>query len=189
MTPGAIMIRTSLTDPLIIDEIRCAQGLIGLALCPGMAGGDDEGVWRRDLEADMLLISQWRPDEVVSLMEDQELADLGVARLGESVTRRGLGWRKLPLLDGHGPDHRFERAWSAAGPALRRILKGGGKVLLHCRDGRGRAGMVAARLLVETGCAPAQAIGLVRAARTGALGSVNQEAWVMNLIGPMADAG
>ena len=49
---------------------------------------------------------------------------------------------------------------------------------MHCRDGRTRAGVVAARLLVEAGCAPHDAINRVRAARQGALDSLEQEEYV-----------
>ena len=45
----------------------------------------------------------------------------------------------------------------------------GGKVLIHCRGGLGRAGLVAALLLVEEGVSPPEAIRRVRAARPGAI--------------------
>ena len=49
---------------------------------------------------------------------------------------------------------------------------------LHCRDGRDRTGMVAARLLVELGCHPSDAINRVRGARPGAIATAEQEAYV-----------
>ena len=56
-----------------------------------------------------------------------------------------------------------------------RALRDGGRVLLHCRAGLGRTGMIAARLLVELGTPPDAAIVSVRAARTGAIETRAQE--------------
>jgi protein-tyrosine phosphatase len=79
----------------------------------------------------------------------------------------GLQWVHLPIPDVCPPDHRFEAEWAVAGPELRRIIRRGGSVLVHCRGGLGRAGTVAARLLVELGMEPAEAIAAVRQARSG----------------------
>ena len=49
------------------------------------------------------------------------------------------------------------------------------------RGGMGRAGTVAARLLVERGMSPRAAIHAVRAVRTGAIESRSQEAYVTAL--------
>lgn len=42
-------------------------------------------------------------------------------------------------------------------------------MLVHCKGGLGRAGMIAARLLVELGMPPDTAIRQVRLARRGAI--------------------
>ena len=59
-----------------------------------------------------------------------------------------------------------------------RCLRSGGDVLVHCKGGLGRAGMIAARLLVELGMAPEQAIREVRRARKGAIETPSQLALV-----------
>ena len=51
-------------------------------------------------------------------------------------------------------------------------------ILVHCRGGLGRAGMISARLLVESGVEPQTAIERVRTARPGAIEKRQQEAWV-----------
>ena len=65
-----------------------------------------------------------------------------------------------------------------AGARLRERLRRGERVLVHCRGGLGRAGSVAARLLVEFGAAPNEAIRQVRVARPGAIETREQEQWV-----------
>jgi protein-tyrosine phosphatase len=49
---------------------------------------------------------------------------------------------------------------------------------MHCRGGLGRAGMISARLLVESGVEPTAAMERVRAARPGAIETPRQEEWV-----------
>ena len=72
------------------------------------------------------------------------------------------------------------------GHALRRGrslcgLDDAGRVLVHCKGGLGRAGLVAARILVERGAAPMDAINLVRRVRPGAIQTIRQEAYVRSL--------
>jgi hypothetical protein len=64
---------------------------------------------------------------------------------------------------------------------LRSILRSGSDVLVHCRGGLGRAGTIAARLLVELGMKPATAIASVRAVRPGAIETSDQEKFVLNI--------
>jgi ADP-ribosyl-[dinitrogen reductase] hydrolase len=58
---------------------------------------------------------------------------------------------------------------------LRRKLN----VLVHCRGGLGRAGTIAARLLVELGMEPTKAIASVRGVRPGAIETSEQERFVL----------
>jgi ADP-ribosyl-[dinitrogen reductase] hydrolase len=89
-------------------------------------------------------------------------------------------WFHLPIVDVSTPDERFEQEWDAAGEELRSILRSGSDVLVHCRGGLGRAGTVAARLLVELGMEPATAIANVRAVRPGAIETSDQEKFVLD---------
>jgi protein-tyrosine phosphatase len=66
-------------------------------------------------------------------------------------------WFHLPIVDVSTPDKRFEREWDIAGEELGSILRRGLDVLVHCRGGLGRAGTIAARLLVELGMDPTKA--------------------------------
>ena len=177
-------IRTSLSHPLRIDElgIEGAVGLIGITFCPGKRGESYGGFrWERNLETDLNLIALWRADAVVTLIEDHEFEMLGVAQLGLQVLARGMEWHHLAIKDVAPPDTRFEEGWVASGPPLRGILRRGGKVLVHCRGGLGRAGTVAARLLVEFGVPHIDAIANVRRARVGAIETQEQMQYVLKL--------
>jgi ADP-ribosyl-[dinitrogen reductase] hydrolase len=174
--------RTSLTDPIRIAELSAGpgRGRVGICFCPGKHDAHAmSGPWDRDLALDLDAIRDWGAAAVVTLVEQQELRLLRVERLGEEVIRRDMAWFHLPILDVSIPDAAFERRWETAGATLRSLLRGGENVLVHCRGGLGRAGTIAARLLVELGAEPAAAIRQVRAARPGAIETAEQARYVL----------
>ena len=92
-----------------------------------------------------------------------------------------MKWFHLPIADASIPDETFEREWESAGRKLRKILRSGSDVVVHCRGGLGRAGTIAARLLAELGAEPQQAMAEVRQARPGAIENSIQENFVMKI--------
>ncbi len=179
-------VRTSLSDPLHIAEVPAGAGLVGLTICPGKRGDSAFGAsWERDLDADVRVIREWGAAAVVTLIEDHEFEMLGVERLSTAVNDAGMEWHHLPIRDVQVPDARFEASWASTGVRLGNRLRSGERVLVHCRGGLGRTGMVAARLLVEfAGATPRQALDDVRAVRHGAVETPAQEAWVLELDSP-----
>ncbi len=174
--------RTSLTDPLRIAELPVAGagGMVGVTFCPGKRGDSVfERPWARDIDADLDVVQHWGARAVLTLIEEHEMRLLDVPDLGQRIASRGIAWHHLPIVDGTAPGPSFEQAWRVAGRSVVDALMQGGKVLVHCRGGLGRAGTVAACLLVEFGAAPRQAIRQVRAARHGAIETREQERYVM----------
>jgi ADP-ribosyl-[dinitrogen reductase] hydrolase len=169
--------RTSQTHPLQIAEVQASDshGLIGITFCPGKQQvAAYTGDWARDLATDLDAIAVWNAAAVVTLVEEHELASLGVAALGEGVRERHMVWHHLPIRDVGTPGEAFEDAWARVGESLRGMLRSGANVLVHCKGGLGRAGLVAARLLVELGMAPDEAVRQVRAVRPGAIETAAQ---------------
>jgi ADP-ribosyl-[dinitrogen reductase] hydrolase len=114
----------------------------------------------------------------VTLLDDVELARLRLQRLPAMLSAAAIAWYRTPVAPEQGVTPEFESIWNRIGPILREILWQGGKVALHCRDGRDRTGMITARLLVELGCQPLDAINRVRGARPGAIATDTQEKYV-----------
>lgn len=176
--------RTSHSHPLQIAELAAGPGMgkLGLTFCPGKhQAAAATGSWDRDLGLDVAEIARWNAAAVVSLVEQHELDTLGVLGLGTAVHDAHMAWYHLPIRDVGVPDDAFEESWKGAGRELRGILRAGFNVLVHCKGGLGRAGTVAARLLVELDWAPEEAIAAIRAARPGAIETAEQQAHVLAL--------
>ena len=175
------MKRTSVTHPLQIAEVqsKAEQGRIGVTLCPGKT---DQwamtGDWERDLGLDLDAVQKWGAAAVITLVEAKELTLLRVENLGAEVARRGMLWFHLPIVDVSTPTAEFEKRWSEVRAQLLGMIRDGQNVLVHCRGGLGRAGMIAARLLVELGMDPTDAIARVRTVRPGAIETIEQERYV-----------
>jgi len=180
---------TSQTSPLRIAEISIPNinGKIGLTLCPGKKGPSAQRhTWARDLEADLSAIVAWRAKSIVSLLESNEFEMLGVNGLGLAIKQRGIDWYHVEIMDGQRPDGRFLNRWPALSATLASQLRCDERVLIHCRGGLGRTGTVAAILLVDLNVDVNSAIAMVRAARPGAIETLDQEAFVGEYAGVAA---
>ena len=174
--------RTSASHPLQIASVSAGpgRGRIGITFCPGKTQPSSmTGGWNRDLDADVAAITDWGAAAVVTLIEPHEIESLEVAGLGKAVAAAHMDWIHLPIPDVSVPDRKFEDAWTIAGEGLRARLRDGFDVLVHCKGGLGRAGMIAARLLAELGTAPGEAVERVRAARDRAIETPAQLAHVL----------
>lgn len=177
-------VKTSASHPLRVAELPLGGdfGDIGITLCPGKKTTVGlAGPWHRDLDADLDEIKAWGASAVLTLITLAEMAWLQVTGLPRGCNQRGMVWYHLPITDGTPPDARADREWRQfIGPAVRNTLNNGDRVLIHCRGGLGRAGTIAARLLVEMRVMnPEPAIRQVRAVRPGAIETPAQVAHVM----------
>lgn len=178
------MKRTSTTHPLQIAAVSAGSefGRVGITFCPGKYDRHAmTGEWDRDLALDLDAVRDWGAAAVVTLLEPKELTLLRVERLGDAVMHRNMLWFHLPIVDVSIPSERFEQQWNVAGEKLRSMLRRRLDLMIHCRGGLGRAGTIAARLLIELGTKPTAAIAKVRAVRPGAIETPEQEAYVLGI--------
>jgi ADP-ribosyl-[dinitrogen reductase] hydrolase len=167
-------------------DIPGVAGVLGLTHCPGRKLRMPGLHWSRDLVADLDAIGAWGASTLVTLNQSDELSMLGVADLGRLAAER-FDWIWLPIPDGDVPNAGFDRRWEVEGAKLRDRLVAGEKIVVHCLAGLGRTGTIAARLLIEFGEQPKQAIERVRAAREGTIENLWQEQYVLSLTPPAAD--
>jgi ADP-ribosyl-[dinitrogen reductase] hydrolase len=170
-------------NPLRIDAVPApgTPGLIGMTLCPGKKDPYAAfGAWDRDLAADLQTIRDWGASTLVTLLQQHEFTLLGLPDFEVQVSGV-FRWLWLPIEDNGVPDAGFEERWPAAGAELRGRLVAGERILVHCRAGLGRTGMIAARLLVEFGMTPLEALNAVRRERPGTVETLLQERYVLTL--------
>jgi len=153
----------------IVGAGHC-RGQLSVSCCPGRAAAWLlPSVSQRELERDIATIARWGAKALVSLLDDFEFARLHLRRLPELAQAADVTWYHVPHAFGVLPDSEFDRLWTPISLRLQEILRSGGKVALHCRDGRDRSALIAARLLIELGSHPLDAMNRVRAARPGTL--------------------
>lgn len=144
------------------------RGRLGLCRLPGLYG---------DLESDLVQVRQWAPAIVVSMTELAEMDRCGSGALGSLLSREGIDWMHLPVRDFAGLSADGEAQWPGLSRRLHTLLDDGEGVLLHCRGGKGRSGMIALRLLVERGEDADVAFKRLRRERPGAVETEEQWAW------------
>ena len=148
---------------LTIAEINLGAGQLAISPAPGR-GGDYAG----DL-ADLLA---WQPALVISLTTQPEREAIA-PDLPADLARHGTHWRAFPITDYSTP----ETGWPALSPLIHAALAKGDRVLLHCMGGCGRSGMIALRLMVETGEDADAALNRLRARRPCAVETEAQRLW------------
>jgi protein-tyrosine phosphatase len=136
---------------------------------------------QRDLKADLdLLQGELSANTIVTLLDDYELRLLRVQSLKAEVEGRGMRWIQNPIVEMAAPRDPQDLA-PLVETISREVAVEGRHVIAHCRGGMGRAGLLAACVLIELGMAdgPVDAIAKVRAARDpAAVESRAQEAFI-----------
>ena len=161
--------------PLTLHALSVGEGILALCPLPG-AGGDFQG--------DMAHLHDWQPGLVISMTTDVEHLAAGAASLGQDIQAMGCRWQHLPVPDYAPPTQDMLNQWPGISTLARQALRGGGRVLVHCRGGCGRSGMVVLRLMIEAGEPPDQALQRLRAVRPCAVETEPQMHWAVTGAGP-----
>jgi len=151
-----------------------------LALASRPRGGD----WLGDEMA------AWRGagiGTVLSLLTPEEEADLDLKQEGREVEAYGMRFASLPIPDRQVPNSESEV--SAVLDRMEADLTAGKNVVVHCRQGVGRTGLVAACLLVSKGVTPDSAVKTISAARGNPVPeTVEQRRWIDHYAAILAGA-
>ena len=173
--------RTSDSDPYAVAwvEVDGVAGRLGIAMAPGRHDRVGTTTWWRDLHADLRRLRHvHRAHALVTLLTDDELRDLSIANLAHALDVHGVESLRLPFRDGGVPTSSQEDAVMALVHGIVRRLRDGRTVVIHCRAGQGRSGLVAATTVAVLGGTPATAVERVRLAQPRAVETVSQEAYV-----------
>ena len=161
-----------------VNEFEGGGGRLGLCCCPGKrlkkprprAGHEEaEGPIMRDMRADcQQLAGAHGVTMIVCLLNDYELRSIGVdSKAFPAIVRAcQMEFVQFPIIEGTAPTEGIAGVQQVIAQAREETSRGG-RVAVHCRGGVGRAGMLAACYLLQTGEARTskQAIALVRKRR------------------------
>jgi protein-tyrosine phosphatase len=186
VTPSRV--RTSETDPIRVDFLPAGTGLapgrLGMTFAPGKKAPGVAGNWERDLDADLeRLVREFGALVLVSLLRPEEYALLGIEDLPDRAAAHQLDFHAFPITDAGVPSSVASTA-TLVQMLLARV-RSGDTVVVHCRGGLGRAGLVAACCLTAVGYDADRAIATVRAARRSTIETRGQE----RFIAEFAEAG
>ncbi|MEM7733701.1 MAG: protein phosphatase [Pseudomonadota bacterium] len=152
----------------VIYAVPVARGILGIAPMPGLNG---------QYEQDLAHLKDWKPAMVVSMTEPKELEAAGVTQLATDLQHSGTRWFSFPVVDRSVADPMQEGDWDTISETAVAALRGGGRVLIHCRMGCGRSGMAAVRIMVASGERPKAALDRLRAVRPCAIETREQQRW------------
>lgn len=127
-----------------------------LALSPRPRGGD----WLQDE------IRDWKQlgiHLVLSLLTPEEERELDLRQEADETRAQGLEFLSFPIADRQVP--RSESKLATVLESLKTTLAAGRNALIHCRQGVGRTGLVAACLLIGNGISPGAAVAEISSAR------------------------
>jgi protein-tyrosine phosphatase len=87
----------------------------------------------------------------------------------------------LPIKDYHPPSPAFDVEWLHHKAHIHALLDANETIALHCYAGLGRTGTIAAKILIERGFTPQEAISRVRETRPGSIETEAQENYLKAL--------
>ena len=126
-------------------------------------------------------VSEWKAsglDMVVSLLEGEEVSELGLQRESELCRSSGIEFLSFPIPDRGVPDN---------GPDVLQVAKfiasgiaEGRSIVIHCRAGIGRSSMIAACALICSGVEPHDALTRIKNARGLTVPDTDEQRdWIM----------
>jgi protein-tyrosine phosphatase len=130
------------------------------------------------LKDELLQMKQGGIQTLVSLLEEEEAASLGLAQEGSVAGQIGLQFVSFPIPDVHVPPNPDAFRKFAADLASR--LGAGVRIGVHCRGSIGRSTVTAACALIHLGWAPKAALDAIAAARGLSVPDTQeQEDWIL----------
>ena len=100
---------------------------------------------------------------IVSLLEIDEAAELGLSQEGAAAIEMGLEYGSFPIPDRHVPPNLATFRDFTAGLAVQ--LRAGTRIGVHCRGSIGRASITAACTLIHLGWKAEMALAAIESAR------------------------
>jgi protein-tyrosine phosphatase len=125
-------------------------------------------------------VAEWKArglEMIVSLLDRDEVSELGLQREAEICRANGIKFVSYPIPDRGVPEirHAKELADSIAGGIV-----DGRSIAIHCRAGIGRSSLIAASALICLGIEAGAALALIKEARGVSVPDTDEQRdWIM----------
>lgn len=150
------------------------KSMLSISCTPGYVGklsDSSEDLVRDDVD----IIYKNRYDIVLCLLTWEEMEKLNMMKYPKFLKDKGILFLHLPIFDGYIP------SISEMKPVVNKLvhkLLSGNNILIHCRCGYGRAGTIAACILLHFNYTSINAIKLIRDRRDKAIQTKHQEQFI-----------
>ncbi len=156
-----------MTYPLPMNSLKGKLSLMARPL-----GGDYLEEFIQDLQP-------LQVTTLVSLLEPSEQYELGLTQQAHYCEKYGIHYINFPIPDRGLPS--TPKAVDLAKQLLQKLTQGE-HVVVHCRAGIGRTGIIAGAVLVASGIAPSTALQMISKTRTVRVPDTEeQETWLLKL--------
>ena len=149
------------------------EGRLSISISPGKI----DHRWNRNLDLDLKSIQKQGVEVIVCLLEWSEMQMLDIVHYPRKAEAAGLLFYHLPIKDCGIPSRKEIQVLV---PILVQHLASGTHILIHCREGLGRAGTICACCLIHFGYDGRSSIDMIRKRRPGAIQTHRQESCVLH---------
>jgi len=160
-----------------LGQIRaCWPGAMILSACPTLGTQTSPNILSES-------INQWHKSNValvITLLDEIECHELGIARLVRKLQAEKITWHHFPILNMKAPIQGTAPYLENLVAEVASIFAKDRTIVIHCHAGLGRTGLIAATFLTSLGIKPEDAISKIRIHRPGCIETQPQEEFVLN---------
>ena len=131
-----------------------------------------------ELETSIKNLKQAGSTLLLTLMFDEEITKNGIQSTPDFCKQCDITWLQLPIIDDDVPDKEFKSKWKLHQKLILETIENEGCLVIHCKGGTGRTGLVAAMILYCYGYPIEKAIDCVQNVRHEALRNKEQVAYL-----------
>ncbi|WP_255229450.1 protein-tyrosine phosphatase family protein [Pseudoalteromonas sp. HM-SA03] len=122
--------------------------------CPGTKGVD--------LTSSIQQLKAAGAQAIVTLMYDAEMKNNQANDLPIVCNKHSVQWFQLPIPDDDAPNEVFATAYKSHISCMLSILRNQGTVVVHCKGGSGRTGLIIGILMYELSYKKAEILSLIK---------------------------
>ncbi|MCJ8314636.1 MAG: dual specificity protein phosphatase family protein [Saccharospirillaceae bacterium] len=136
------------------------KGRLLLTPCPGLKGIELVDALKQFKKSGVTAI--------LTLMLESEIYENNLNNIEVLCEENDMQWFNLPIVDEGVPHDEFDLLWDKYKKEIHAILDDNESIVIHCKGGSGRTGLVAAKILLERGADFDQTIKQIKTIRPSA---------------------